>query len=106
MSAAAVEKLLYHECGLKGLSGVSNDVRELEASSDPKAGFALDYFAYRVGLNAGMLAAALGGVGGAIGRQKQGDILWLRRKHARGHAAVLVGVGHGSPRMPPPRAIG
>src|SRR4029077_18093428 len=51
MTAAAVEKLLYHECGLKGLSGISNDVRELEASSDPKAGFALDYFAYRVGLN-------------------------------------------------------
>ncbi len=49
MSAAAVQKLLYHECGLKGLSGVSNDVRELEASADPKAAFALDYFAYRIG---------------------------------------------------------
>ena len=66
MSAADVEKLLYHECGLKGLSGISNDVRELEASSDPKAGFALDYFAYRVGLNTGMLAAALGGVDGFV----------------------------------------
>ena len=66
MTAAAVEKLLYHECGLKGLSGISNDVRELEASSDPKAGFALDYFAYRIGLNAGMLAAALGGVDGFV----------------------------------------
>ena len=66
MSAAAVEKLLYHECGLKALSGISNDVRELDASADPKAGFALDYFAYRVGLNAGMLAAALGGVDGFV----------------------------------------
>jgi len=66
MSAAAVQKLFYHECGLKGLSGVSNDVRDLEASSDPKAGFALDYFAYRVGLHAGMLAAALGGVDGFV----------------------------------------
>ena len=62
MTAAEVERLLYHECGLKGLSGVSNDVRELEASADPKAEFALEYFAYRVGLYAGMLAAALGGV--------------------------------------------
>ena len=62
MTAAEVERLLYHECGLKGLSGVSNDVRELEASTDPKAEFALKYFAYRVGLYAGMLAAALGGV--------------------------------------------
>jgi len=61
-SAAELEKLLYNECGLKGLSGISNDVRELEASADPKASFALDYFAYRVGLHAGMLAAALGGI--------------------------------------------
>ena len=62
MSAAEVQKLLYNECGLKGLSGVSNDVRELEASSDPKAAFALDYFVYRVGLWTGTLAAALGGL--------------------------------------------
>jgi len=57
-----VQKLLYNESGLKGLSGVSNDVRELEASSDPKASFALDYFVYRVGLWSGTLAAALGGL--------------------------------------------
>jgi acetate kinase len=62
MTAAQVQGLLYRECGLKGLSGVSNDVRELEASSDPRARFALDYFAYRVGLHAGQLAAALGGL--------------------------------------------
>jgi acetate kinase len=62
MSAAEVQSLLYNECGLKGLSGLSNDVRELEASSDPKANFALEYFAYRCGLSAGMLAAALGGL--------------------------------------------
>jgi acetate kinase len=66
MSAGDVQRLFYHDCGLKALSGISNDVRELEASSDPKAGFALDYFAYRVGLSAGMLAAALGGVDGFV----------------------------------------
>jgi acetate kinase len=66
MSAAAVQKLLYNECGLKGLSGISNDVRELETSADPKAAFALDYFAYRIGLHAGMLAAALGGLDGFV----------------------------------------
>jgi acetate kinase len=37
MEAAAVEKLLYHESGLKGLSGISNDMRELEANSDSAA---------------------------------------------------------------------
>ncbi|HWL73884.1 MAG TPA: acetate/propionate family kinase, partial [Burkholderiaceae bacterium] len=62
LSAAEVQKLLYNECGLKGLSGVSNDVRDLQASSDPRAKFALDYFAYRIALHAGMLAAALGGL--------------------------------------------
>jgi acetate kinase len=66
MTSAAVQKLLYNECGLKGLSGISNDVRELEASSDPRAAFALDYFAYRIGLQAGMLAAALGGLDGFV----------------------------------------
>jgi acetate kinase len=62
MTAAQVQALLYTECGLKGLSGISNDVRELEASADPRARFALDYFAHRVGLRAGELAAALGGL--------------------------------------------
>jgi acetate kinase len=62
MTPAAVQDLLYRECGLKGLSGISNDVRELDASADPRAAFAIDYFVYRVGLYAGMLAAALGGL--------------------------------------------
>ena len=57
-----VQKLLYSECGLKGLSGVSNDVRDLESSADPRAWFALDYFAYRIGMNVGALAAVLGGL--------------------------------------------
>ncbi|NJL08934.1 MAG: acetate/propionate family kinase [Methylacidiphilales bacterium] len=60
--AAAIERFLYHECGLKGLSGISNDMRELEASDDPRAAFAVDYFVYRVALSTGMLAAALGGL--------------------------------------------
>jgi acetate kinase len=62
MTVTQLQDLLYRECGLKGLSGVSNDVRELEASSDPRARFALDYFAYCVGIYAGLLAAALGGL--------------------------------------------
>jgi acetate kinase len=62
MSAPKVQDFLYRECGLKGLSGVSNDMRELDTSTDPRAAFAIDYFVYRIGLNAGMLAAALGGI--------------------------------------------
>ena len=66
MAAADVQKFLYHDCGLKGLSGISNDMRELQDSSDPRAVLATEYFVYRVGLNAGLLAAALGGVDGFV----------------------------------------
>ena len=62
MDSAAIAHLLYHESGLKGLSGISNDMRELEASNNPGAALAVDYFVHRIALNAGMLAAALGGL--------------------------------------------
>jgi acetate kinase len=66
MSPAAVQDLLYRSSGLKGLSDVSNDMRELEASADPRAAFAIDFFVYRIALHAGMLAAALGGLDGFV----------------------------------------
>jgi acetate kinase len=62
MSASNVQNFLYRDCGLKGLSGISNDMRELEASADPHAKLAIKYFVYRIGLNTGMLAAALQGL--------------------------------------------
>jgi acetate kinase len=66
MGAEAISDLLYKRCGLKGLSGISNDVRELLASPDPRARLALDYFAYRIALYTGMLAAALQGLDGFV----------------------------------------
>jgi len=66
MSAKEIERLLYNDSGLKGLSGISNDVRELLASPDPRAKPALDHFVYRISLFAGMLAAALGGIDGLV----------------------------------------
>jgi acetate kinase len=66
MSPAELQRFLYHDCGLKGLSGISNDMRELQDSRDPRAQLAVDYFVYRIGLNAGMLAAAMGGVDGFV----------------------------------------
>lgn len=62
MDAAAAQDFLYKNCGLKGLSGVSNDVRKLLESTEPGASLALDHFVYRIGLHAGMLAASLGGL--------------------------------------------
>jgi acetate kinase len=66
MSPSAAQDFLYRDCGLKGLSGVSNDMRELQASDDPNASFAVEYFVYRAALNAGMLAAALQGIDGFV----------------------------------------
>jgi acetate kinase len=66
MSANEIERLFYYDSGLKGLSGISNDVRDLLASSDPRAKFALDYFVYRISLFTGMLAAAMGGIDGFV----------------------------------------
>jgi acetate kinase len=62
MDPGAVQHMLYHDSGLRGLSGISNDMRELLSSNEPPARLAVDYFVYHVGLHAGRLAAALGGI--------------------------------------------
>jgi acetate kinase len=66
MGAKEIERFLYDQCGLRGLSGISNDVRELLASSSPSAKLALDYLVYRIVLFTGLLAAAMGGVDGLV----------------------------------------
>ena len=66
MSADEISSLLYHDSGLLGLSGISGDMRVLEASDDPRAALAIDHFVYRAVLNAGMLVAALGGLDGFV----------------------------------------
>jgi acetate kinase len=62
MSAEAVEDLLDNRSGLLGVSGISDDVRVLEASTDPAAREALDLFGYRCVREVGSLVAALGGL--------------------------------------------
>jgi acetate kinase len=62
MDVHGLEKLLYKECGLLGVSGISSDVRELLQSQDPRAKLALDLYIYRIGRELGSLAAALGGL--------------------------------------------
>jgi len=60
--AAALERLLYKEAGLLGISQISNDMRDLLASRDPRAGEAVDVFCYHIAKNLGALAATLGGL--------------------------------------------
>jgi acetate kinase len=62
MDADEVSDLLYRRSGLLGVSGLSSDMRELLASDDPRARFAVEVFVYRIGRELGSLAAALGGL--------------------------------------------
>ena len=62
MDTRAVEKLLYQQSGLLGVSGIASDMRTLLASDSPRARLAIDLFVYRIGRELGSLAAALGGV--------------------------------------------
>ena len=66
MTAAEIGDLLYHQSGLLGVSGISNDMRVLLASDDPRAARAVDLFVYRVGRELGSLTAALGGLDGLV----------------------------------------
>lgn len=66
MSAEQVETLLFRESGLLGLSGVSSDMRELEASAAPEAAEGIAHFVEQVVQHMGSLAAALRGVDAVI----------------------------------------
>ena len=59
---AGLNRLLYKESGLLGVSGMSSDMRDLLASGDARARAAVDLFVYRVAREIGSLAAALGGL--------------------------------------------
>jgi len=61
-SAPDVEKLLYKQSGLIGISGISNDMRDLLTSAEPAARLAVDYFVYEAAKHIGALAAVLGGL--------------------------------------------
>jgi acetate kinase len=62
LSAKEVEAILYRKSGLLGLSGTSNDMRDLLSSDAPSARLAIDYFVYRAAREIGGLTAVLGGL--------------------------------------------
>ncbi len=81
LSPDEVDRILNKESGLLGLSGVSNDIRDVEeaaAEGDPRCRLALDVYAYRVKKYIGAFAAAMGGL----------DVL-----------AFTAGVGESDPEM-------
>lgn len=62
LSAKEIETLLYKKSGLLGISGISNDMRDLLGRNEPAARLAVDYFVYRAAKEIGSLAAVLGGI--------------------------------------------
>ena len=62
LTSDAIEKLIYQQSGLLGVSGISSDMRTLLESTQPRAQFAVELFIYRIGRELGSLAAAIGGV--------------------------------------------
>lgn len=66
MTSVEVENMLYRESGLLGISEISNDMRTLLDSHDPRARAAIEQFVYRAALEVGALAAALEGIDALI----------------------------------------
>ena len=89
MDARALENLLYHQSGLLGVSGISNDMRTLLASDDPQAQVAIELFVYRVGREMGSLAAALGGLDGLVFTGGIGEHSATIRRRISHHAMWL-----------------
>jgi len=86
MGADEISDLLYKNSGLKGMSGVSQDMRELEASDSPSARDAIDYFVARIRRELAGLAATVDGVEGVVFTGGIGEHSWRVRK------AVLTGM--------------
>jgi acetate kinase len=66
LTAKEVETILYKKSGLSGISGISNDMRDLVGSNDPAARLAVDYFVYQATKQLGALAAVSGGIDALI----------------------------------------
>jgi acetate kinase len=108
MDARAIEKLIYQQSGLLGVSGVSSDMRALLASAEPRAELAVDLFVYRIGRELGSLAAALGGLDALVFTGGIGEHAVAIRERVGRDAAWLgieldpVANGAGGPRISAP----
>jgi acetate kinase len=90
-SAAEVERLLYKQSGLIGISGISNDMRDLLGHAAADARLAVDYFVYEAAKHIGSLAAVLGGVDGIVFTAGIGEHSAEIRKRI-GDASAWLGV--------------
>ena len=89
MDARAIERLIYSESGLLGVSGISSDMRTLVASDDARAKLAVDLYLYRIRRELGSLAAALGGLDALVFTAGIGENSPVVRERACRDAAWL-----------------
>ncbi len=87
MAPEELSHLLYERSGLLGLSGVSHDMRTLEASQEPRAQAAIAYFVHRIKVEIAALAAALGGLDALVFTAGIGE------NSPRVRAGVVEGLG-------------
>jgi acetate kinase len=91
LSAREVENILYKKSGLLGISGISNDMRDLLSRSEPEARLAVDFFIYRITKEIGALASVLGGIDGLVFTAGIGEnSAEIRRRIC--HACAWLGV--------------
>jgi acetate kinase len=89
MDARAIEKLIYNQSGLLGVSGISSDMRMLLASDDPRAKLAIDLYVYRARRELGSLAAAMGGLDAIVFTAGVGENAVIIRERVCRDAAWL-----------------
>lgn len=89
MDMEQVQSLLYHQSGLLGVSGISSDMRTLEASDAPRAREAIDLFVHAIKRELGALAATLGGLDGLVFTAGIGENSVLVRERVCRDAAWL-----------------
>jgi acetate kinase len=89
MDARSIQKLIYKQSGMLGVSGISSDMRTLLASSEPRAKLAVDLFLYRIRRELGSLVAALGGLDAIVFTAGIGENSAAIRQRACGDAAWL-----------------
>ncbi len=89
MDTRAIEKLIYNQSGLLGVSGISSDMRVLLGHDDPRAALAVDLFLYRIRRELGSLVAALGGLDAVVFTAGIGENSALVRERVMADAAWL-----------------
>ena len=94
MDLDALETMLYHEAGLKGLSGISNDMRLLLQSPDPRAAMAVEHYCLAAARHAGSLAVAMGGLDGIVFTGGVGENAGAVRDRILQYLAIFPSLRH------------